>query len=284
MFKIGPRPPSILRLRAICQAEKLRKKDDLTRRHRFVSIYATWLLVQTPVTADQVTIASIVLGIAGALALAAPGLGWGILGCLLLYVSFLFDQVDGEVARFRKRSSLRGVYLDELRHLVIYAAPVFALGFDASRAVEADWPLGVSFVAGLGLTLARIEERLPALIFGERAAKLRRDGTTEHTGGTEDDGKTSPPSSVPSVASVVSRWLVEATSECYQILAHQVLILCWLLVAVVFDRGFGTSWVQALFLLGLALATCGALVASVASRLKPGRLEAEVRARAQEIA
>src|SRR5436309_14521992 len=94
------RPPSIPRMRVLCQREKLRKPDDLTRKHRALSIYATWLLVKTPVTADQVTIASIVTGLLGAVALGLEGLAWGLIGCALLYLSFLFDQVDGEVARY----------------------------------------------------------------------------------------------------------------------------------------------------------------------------------------
>src|SRR4051812_14506658 len=97
-------PPPIMRLPVLFPREKLRRPDDLTRRHRAVSIYATWLLVRTPVTADQVTVASIATGLLGAVALGASGLGPGIAGVGLLYVSFLLDQVDGEVARYRAKT------------------------------------------------------------------------------------------------------------------------------------------------------------------------------------
>ncbi|MEZ0229755.1 MAG: CDP-alcohol phosphatidyltransferase family protein, partial [Planctomycetota bacterium] len=149
MFRLSTeRPPSIRRMRVICQREKLRKTNDLTRKHRAFSIYATWLLVQTPATADHVTMASIATGILAAACFATPGFLAGLAGCLLLYASFLLDQVDGEVARYRRKSSLRGVYLDEIRHLVVYAVPVFALGFDAVRRQGAWWPLAVSFAVG----------------------------------------------------------------------------------------------------------------------------------------
>jgi hypothetical protein len=270
--------PSIRRLRVICQAEKLRRPDDLTRKHRALSIYATWFLIRTPVTADQVTGLSIATGLVAAVLLALPGLGPGLGGCALLYVSFLLDQVDGEVARYRKKTSLRGVYLDEIRHLVVNATPVFALGFDVARQQSSLWPLAVSFAAGLALLLARIEERLPALIAGERGTKQ----ATEPGPDVRSNQAPVEPAPDPARASRLksaARRAIAALNALHEAVAHQVLILGWFLVAVVLDRGLGAGWAEGFFLAALALAASVALMTSVRARLVPGSVEADVAAR-----
>jgi hypothetical protein len=275
-------PPSILRMRVLCQREKLRRSDDLTRKHRVVSIYATWLLVRTSVTADQVTIASIATGVTAAVLLASPGLLAGLGACLLLYISFLLDQVDGEVARYRKTCSLRGVYLDELRHLVVYAVPVFALGFDVARVQGALWPLAVSFTAAFALALARIEERLPVLILGERATKLVTPGERLDRNVPDRPAVLEPAPAANLLKRSARRGLAGLLAS-YEVLAHQVLILGWLLLAVVADRGLGLGFVEASFLGAIGVASWAALAASVAARLRPGAIEAEVGTRVRAI-
>jgi phosphatidylglycerophosphate synthase len=272
------RTDSIRRLRVVCQAEKLRKRDDLTRKHRALSIYATWLLIRTPVTADQVTALSIATGLIAAVLLALPGLAMGLAGCALLYVSFLLDQVDGEVARYRRQTSLRGVYLDEIRHMVVYATPVFALGFDVARQQLSPWPLAVSFVAGLSLLLARIEERLPALMAGERGTKLAAGPAPEARSDPVEERRTFPEAR-PSRLKRAARHAIAGVNALYETVAHQVLILGWFLVAVVLDRGLGATWAEGAFLAALALTAGVALMTSVRARLVPGAVEADVAAR-----
>lgn len=307
------RTTSIRRLRVLCQKEKLRRENDLTRKHRAVTIYATWVLVRTRATADQVTVASIVTGLLGALGLAAPGLAAGLAGVALLYVSFALDQVDGEIARFRRRTSFRGVYLDELRHLLIYAAPVFALSFDVARGLGRSWPFAVGFVAALGLALARIEPRLPALIFGERAlALLRRPFVgpvergpaaaallTASWGQAGSPALAAPPALAPTrralaVAALRARLRAAVRAALrgavgvYDTLAHQVLILLWIALAVGWDRGrgrpLGGVGLEGALLATFALVQSLALAAAVVSRARPGEVDRDVGERAVEFA
>ena len=58
----------------------------------------------------------IVLGLAGVPLLIPHFLWLNIMGALFLMMAELFDCVDGEVARWNKKSSLRGVYLDLVSH------------------------------------------------------------------------------------------------------------------------------------------------------------------------
>ena len=112
-------------LRAVCQAGK----DSDPRWyliHRRWSIYVTWVLLHFPVQANHVTAAMMVLGIAGAALLAPRDPALNLLGFVALYLSFLCDKIDGEVARYRRTSSVSGLLLDRLHHLAI--EPLVLLG------------------------------------------------------------------------------------------------------------------------------------------------------------
>ncbi|MFA6279084.1 MAG: CDP-alcohol phosphatidyltransferase family protein [Candidatus Paceibacterota bacterium] len=93
---------------------------------RVLSIYLTRLFLITNVTANQVSAAVLVVG---ALSAAAIFLGYIWLGFFLVYFSILLDAVDGEIARYRKTYSLRGVYLDLVNHLITHGLFFLALTF-----------------------------------------------------------------------------------------------------------------------------------------------------------
>ena len=105
-------------LRAVCQAGK-----DADPRwyvvHRRWSIYVTWALLHFPVQANHVTAAMMAFGVMGAALLVPRNPLLNVLGFAALYVSFLCDKIDGEVARYRRSSSVRGLLLDRLHHLAI---------------------------------------------------------------------------------------------------------------------------------------------------------------------
>ncbi|MBU1706410.1 CDP-alcohol phosphatidyltransferase family protein, partial [bacterium] len=109
--------------------KELRKKiaksevDWHTPRHdvivRRISIYFTWLLLHTPLSANQVTVLQIIVGVIGSLLLIPPNYGWNLLGILLLQFGYVLDCCDGEVARYRKQSSVGGVFLDLIGHEIV---------------------------------------------------------------------------------------------------------------------------------------------------------------------
>ncbi|MSR70978.1 CDP-alcohol phosphatidyltransferase family protein [Candidatus Kaiserbacteria bacterium] len=97
---------------------------------RVLSIYLTRPLLSTSVTPNQVTVFMLLLGTAAAAAIFA---GWFLTGLLLAYLNVLFDAVDGEVARYKKVYSQRGVYLDLINHLwtgavIFLAVTLYAAG------------------------------------------------------------------------------------------------------------------------------------------------------------
>jgi phosphatidylglycerophosphate synthase len=120
---------------------------------RRISPPVTYALVRwTPLSADAVTLLAIASGLmaAGAVLVATPA-GY-VVAALLLQLAYLFDTVDGEVARVRRTAGKRGTYLDLIGHVLqnraLYAAGSVAL----LRATgSAPWALAIAFI---GLALA----------------------------------------------------------------------------------------------------------------------------------
>jgi len=77
---------------------------------RPVSRLISRLIIATPITPNQVTIASGLTALAGAFALTQNL----ILGAALYWLSFVLDCVDGELARLRYQGSRTGQWLDTI--------------------------------------------------------------------------------------------------------------------------------------------------------------------------
>ena len=104
------------------------KKIDKSRYAKLlrpVSIHLTWLLVRTPITANQVTVLQCLVGLIGAVLL---GYGKFVLGAMFLQFGYILDLCDGEVARWKKQSSKAGNYLDLIGHRIVTPAMFFGLG------------------------------------------------------------------------------------------------------------------------------------------------------------
>ncbi|HLD72982.1 MAG TPA: CDP-alcohol phosphatidyltransferase family protein [Candidatus Nanoarchaeia archaeon] len=83
-----------------------------TRKHISTKI-SSWL-AQTPITPTQITFFSLLLGLSG-IYLLSTGERYYLIGAgLLIFLSKIFDAVDGEVARLKQRCTPRGAWLDGL--------------------------------------------------------------------------------------------------------------------------------------------------------------------------
>jgi phosphatidylserine synthase len=61
----------------------------------------------------------IICGLIGSLCYVPRNIYVNIIGIVLFQLSYFWDTVDGEIARLRKQSSLFGIYLDQVSHIVI---------------------------------------------------------------------------------------------------------------------------------------------------------------------
>ncbi len=190
--------PTMEQLKAMCLKET---EAPISRWiYRRVSIPVTWVLVRTPVTPNQVTFVSILVGLVAVWAVAAPWEGrWWLpaAGVFLFQWSIVLDHVDGELARAKEAGGPAGYYFDNfamevLLHLA-WAAGLGFVVFGQTGAVRwLAW--GAVFVALKALNLANF------LLKGVVTLKYR----AAETGRSPDGSSGSPGTSLQHA--VASRW------------------------------------------------------------------------------
>jgi hypothetical protein len=129
---------------------------------RRISPYFTWLFVRIGFSPNQLTYMMIVCGVLGGAAVAVTargvaGLVWAIVGAVLIQAYLLLDCSDGEVARFRKRTSVTGVYLDRIGHYMSEVALLAGLGVRAQGAWQNGGYVELGLLAALGAALIKAE-------------------------------------------------------------------------------------------------------------------------------
>ena len=126
---------------------------------RALSLRSTRFLVNVPLSPNGFTYLMIVAGCGAGALLLIPGIAGAILGALFIQIYLLLDCVDGELARWRKQTSITGVYLDRIGHYVCEAAFLTGLGFRASHLHTDLWAV-LGLVAALGVILVKSETDL----------------------------------------------------------------------------------------------------------------------------
>ncbi len=120
---------AIQEMRQVCQPRKMNRRGKMVFAGscwynkyctRYFSIYFTWFFVKLGVGANGITALMLICGLLGPL-LCMPHSVWiTILGVFFLCMFEVLDCVDGEVARWAKKTSVKGVYLDKLSHLICH--------------------------------------------------------------------------------------------------------------------------------------------------------------------
>ncbi|MFV1958719.1 MAG: CDP-alcohol phosphatidyltransferase family protein, partial [Planctomycetota bacterium] len=122
--------------------------------NRAISRPISMLLARTPITPNQITIASFLLGLLGAALLAlADSTSW-IAGGLIIQASSILDGCDGEVARLKCRQSARGGWLDTVLDRYADAALAIAVTLSAARAEPASWIWIAGCASAVGFLMA----------------------------------------------------------------------------------------------------------------------------------
>lgn len=161
-------------LRRICQSGKVEGRQRhwwYVALERFPSIYLTRFLIPLNVTPNQVTIAGILFGIAGTALLGHPSITKNMIGFLFIYLYIVSDKVDGEIARYQKKQTLQGKYLDEIGHLVIPPLFFLSLGIRFASSTGTSFPLIVGAIALISIMGIRWIQNLPSLLVGKKALK-----------------------------------------------------------------------------------------------------------------
>jgi phosphatidylglycerophosphate synthase len=111
-------------------------KDSLLARlfDRRISWRISRRLARTPITPNQVTLASTVLGLLSAAMFASPAYTTRLLAALIFLISTTIDGVDGELARLKLAESRLGARLDTLTDNLVHVALFAALMTGCYRA------------------------------------------------------------------------------------------------------------------------------------------------------
>ena len=111
------------------------------------SPYFTWLFVRLGWTPNYVTSLMIIFGILGATFFVIPSLSFKIVGVLFIYLWYIMDISDGEVARATKTFSKFGQEFDYTAHVINH--PLFVFSFTLCI-IQANILYGL-LIVGLGL-------------------------------------------------------------------------------------------------------------------------------------
>ena len=120
---------------------------------RRISSRVTPLLAATPITANQVTAASLLFGLACNGAVMQGERTWTMIGAALLFICYVLDNCDGEIARLKDQCSDFGERFDTFVDWIVHAGFFAALGIGANAGSgEAVW-LWLGWIASAGASM-----------------------------------------------------------------------------------------------------------------------------------
>lgn len=139
---------------------------------RDAALPCTWLLLHTGVTANQVTLAALVIGVLGAFFLVLPESGAFLAAALLIQFWYYLDHVDGQIARYRKTDGLTGRFFDFLMHHIVHTSVVLGLGVHFSRVFSlGEAGLLTAFGVSFSMSLFNFMHDIKCKAFIERLLK-----------------------------------------------------------------------------------------------------------------
>jgi len=144
---------SIEELRIICQKRDERYDHFVENLYRKLSIYFTKVFLYTTLSANQITILDILVGIIGCLMIAKRNY---VTSLFVFFMWEILDRVDGEVAHYRKQSSLSGEYLDRSNHLIIEPLLFISFTFSLQLEVNAIYLFIFGFLASTSYNLIKL--------------------------------------------------------------------------------------------------------------------------------
>jgi len=96
--------------------------------NRRLSFYPTWLFLLLGLSANQVTLLSILVGLSGCVFFSFGGHINFIIGAIFINTWAILDCVDGNMARLLKSSGKYGWFLDSITGLMLNALLLFSIG------------------------------------------------------------------------------------------------------------------------------------------------------------
>jgi phosphatidylglycerophosphate synthase len=138
----------------------IKESEGFMSRHveRRISLAVTRRLVDTRMTPNEMTLASIAIGLVGARFLAGPRRSQHLLGAILFWLHSVLDGCDGELARLKFAESRWGGLIDFWGDNVVHSAvfSAIAVNLHAERPGSKPFRLAASAVGGTLLSAALV--------------------------------------------------------------------------------------------------------------------------------
>ena len=198
---------------------------------RQISAQVSPRLARLPITANQITAVSLVVGLAGNWYIAEGGYRATLIGAGLFLLCYILDNSDGEVARIKKQESEFGDKFDTLVDWLVHATFFVALGVGVERETGNVLWLWLGWSGALGSSInyfvgLAMDARFLAQI---RAENEEAGVEQEYQGGTGGDDHHLPPEDW-------KQWILFAFREltradfCFIVLALAVFDVTWFLL------------------------------------------------------
>ena len=163
---------SIEELRQICQ----RSRDDAydkrpwpeRRFARPLSIYFTRLFLELGISANQASLIGLILILIGGALLILPNPSYWIIGISTLLLSEVVGNVDGEIARYSKKSSTKGAFWNAIPEYFVLLYVPACMSFGLYNALDDILPLAFGFLAVVALSMTSHALLVPYPILREK--------------------------------------------------------------------------------------------------------------------
>jgi archaetidylinositol phosphate synthase len=129
------------------------KPDSVFPLSRLLGYYLSLFLIRLPLSANQVTFISMLIGLAGCGLLLKGELVFNIYGALLLVLSYALDYCDGVIARLKDQCTPYGAAFDDFVDWIIDTAIFACLGYGTWMTNGEIWWLWLGLIAAAGSTI-----------------------------------------------------------------------------------------------------------------------------------
>ncbi len=120
---------------------------------RQLGYFLSLVLIRLPISANQVTFVSMVIGLAGCALFLKGELAWNVYGSVLLVLSYALDYCDGVIARLKDQCSPYGAAFDDFVDWIVDTAIFACLGYGTWIADGGIIWLWLGLIAAAGSTI-----------------------------------------------------------------------------------------------------------------------------------
>ena len=137
------------------------------------SLYITRLLLKTNITPNQITLYGILIGIIGVFLISFSNSYISIAGYFVVFIYYITDFCDGQVARYKNMGSLKGKYWDYIGHIVIYPIIFFSIGVHLYNQSGNIFGLFIGIFTTLFYLALFINQKLYILVAGSKKSQIQ---------------------------------------------------------------------------------------------------------------